>query len=68
MDFLNWYDWIAPTTPYASIFFGLIFSVVGATAVWFNTKKWKTTSIAMTAGLAVTFIGVFLLNLIGFYG
>lgn len=28
MIFLDWYDWIQPTNPYASLFFGVIFTIV----------------------------------------
>lgn len=67
MDFLNWYDWITPTNPYASIFFGVIFTIIIAFVVWFDTKVIKTTLITFLSGLAVTVIGVIILNLIGFY-
>jgi hypothetical protein len=68
MDFLNWYDWIQPTNPFASIFFGVIFSVIITIIVWFDTKEAKTTGIVFAAGIVVTIIGVFLLNIIGYYG
>lgn len=67
MDFLNWYDWITPTNPYASIFFGVIFTIIIAFVVWFDTKEIKTTLITFLSGLGVTVIGVIILNLIGFY-
>ncbi|WP_047984368.1 hypothetical protein [Ornithinibacillus californiensis] len=68
MDFLNWYDWIQPTNPFASILFGVIFSVIITIIVWFDTKEAKTTGIVFAAGIIVTIIGVFLLNIIGYYG
>lgn len=68
MDFLNWYDWITPTNPYASIFFGLIFTIIIAIVVWFDTKKVKTVLIASLTGLSVTVIGVIILHFIGYYG
>lgn len=67
MNFLNRYDWITPTNPYASIFFGVIFTIIIAFVVWFDTKVIKTTLITFLSGLAVTVIGVIILNLIGFY-
>lgn len=67
MDFLNWYDWITATNPYASIFFGIIFAIVSALAVWLDTKKIRTTIVTVATGLGVTFIGVLLLNAIGYY-
>lgn len=67
MDFLNWYDWITPTNPYASIFFGVIFTIIIALFVWFDTRKIKTALLTFLFGLVVTVIGVIILNLIGFY-
>jgi hypothetical protein len=68
MDFLNWYDWITPTNPFASIFFGIIFTVIVSFTVWVDTKKSRTVGIAAITGVTVTLIGVFVLNVIGFYG
>lgn len=67
MDFINWYDWIQPTNPFASIFFGIIFTLIITLVVWFETKGIKSTGIVFLAGLGVTIIGVILLNLIGYY-
>lgn len=67
MDFINWYDWIQPTNPFASIFFGIIFILIITLVVWFETKGIKSTGIVFLAGLGVTIIGVILLNLIGYY-
>ena len=68
MEFLSWYDWIQPTNPYASIFFGIIFTVIMALFLGFDTKKFQTVAIALVTGLSVTVIGVAILNFIGFYG
>ena len=67
MGFLNWYDWITPTNPYASIFFGVIITLITALIIWFDTKEIRTSVIALSTGICVTLIGVFLLNLIGYY-
>jgi len=67
MGFLNWYDWITPTNPYASIFFGVIFTLIIASMIWFDTKEIRTSVIALSTGIGVTLIGVFILNLIGYY-
>ena len=67
MSFLNWYDWITPTNPYAAVFFGIIFTIILAFVVWFDTKEMKTTLLTFLVGLGVTVIGVILLNLGGFY-
>ncbi|MCM3032809.1 hypothetical protein SFC55_19140 [Niallia taxi] len=67
MNFLHWYDWIQPTTPSASIIFGILFTVIAAATVWFNTRKKKSTGIAFLTGLSVTAIGVYILVVTGFY-
>jgi hypothetical protein len=67
MDFLSWYDWITPTNPFASIFFGIIFTIIGGITVWVNTKRLKTVLVTAITGIAVTGIGVAILNAIGFY-
>ncbi|WP_307336310.1 hypothetical protein [Metabacillus malikii] len=68
MDFLNWYDWIQPTNPYASLLFGVIFTIIIGFVIWLDKKHVKTVSVAVAAGLSVTFIGVAVLNWVGFYG
>lgn len=68
MDFLNWYDLILPTNPFASIFFGVIFTIVIACIVWFDSKEMKTTVVTCLTGFSVTIIGVIILNVIGYYG
>ena len=67
MGFLKWYDWMTPTNPYASIFFGVIFTLVIALTIWFDTKEIRTSVIALSTGIGVVLIGVFILNLIGYY-
>ncbi|MDR4887081.1 hypothetical protein RGU12_05875 [Fredinandcohnia sp. QZ13] len=39
MDFLSVNDWITPTNPYASLFFGLLFTIVVGVVVWLDTRK-----------------------------
>ncbi|WP_163970430.1 hypothetical protein [Oceanobacillus halotolerans] len=68
MGFVNWYDWIQPTNPYASIFFGIIFTVIIAAVVWFDTKEFKTIGVVFIIGIVVTFVGVLLLYTAGYYG
>ncbi len=68
MDFLNWYDWITPTNPFASLFFGVIFTVIIGMTVWIDTKNLRTTTLAIIVGVVVTICGVTLLNLAGYYG
>ncbi|MFC0014602.1 MULTISPECIES: hypothetical protein [Allobacillus] len=65
---INWFDFITPTTPFASIIFGLVFTLIIGLLVWLDTKEMKMTSIVIASSLMVVFTGVFLLNAIGFYG
>ena len=67
MGFINGYDWITPTNPYASIFFGVMFTLIIACVIWFETKEIRTSFITLSTGIVVTLIGVFILNLIGYY-
>ncbi|CAM3983083.1 hypothetical protein D1970_19320 [Mesobacillus zeae] len=41
MSFLNWYDVLTPTTPYAAAFFGIIFTIIMAATVWYKHKETK---------------------------
>ncbi|KMK94996.1 hypothetical protein [Rossellomorea marisflavi] len=67
MDFLSWYDWLTPTNPMVSIFFGLIFTVIVGVTVWWDTRKMKSAFVAALTGILVTVVGVAILNAIGFY-
>ncbi|NMH68371.1 hypothetical protein HF072_06215 [Bacillus sp. RO3] len=67
MDFLSWYDWITPSNPLASIFFGMVFTIICGITVWVTTKQVRTVLVTAIAGVAVTGIGVVLLHAIGFY-
>ncbi|WP_409294112.1 hypothetical protein V1498_12805 [Peribacillus sp. SCS-26] len=64
MDFLSWYDWITPTNPFASIFFGIIFTIIGGITVWVNTKRLRTVLLTAITGIAVTGIGVAILKIV----
>jgi len=68
MFLINWFDWITPTTPFASLFFGIIFTLIIAFSIWYETREKRTFFIATITGLCVTFIGVELLYLAGYYG
>lgn len=68
MDFLNWYDWITPTHPYASLFFGILFTLIIGIIAWFSTKEFKSTVIGMITGVVVVGIVTGVLNVAGFYG
>jgi type IV secretory pathway VirB6-like protein len=67
VDFLSWYDWITPTNPLASIFFGILFTIILGITVWVDTKQLRTVIVTAITGIAVTGIGVVILNAIGFY-
>ncbi|MCF6136650.1 hypothetical protein [Pseudalkalibacillus berkeleyi] len=67
MDFINWYDWITPTNPMASIFFGILFTIIIGITVWVESKEVKMLVVTTLTGIAVTLIGVSALTAIGFY-
>lgn len=67
MDFLSWYDWITPTNPLASLFFGILFTIILGITVWVDTKQLRTVFVIAITGIAVTGIGVIILNAIGCY-
>ncbi|CAH0343992.1 hypothetical protein [Bacillus sp. CECT 9360] len=67
MDWLHWYDWITPTNPFASIFFGILLSVIVAFSLWFETREKKTLLIALFSGTLASVIFVVILSSVGFY-
>jgi hypothetical protein len=67
MDFLSWYDWITPTNPLASLFFGILFTIIVGITVWVDTKQLRTVLVTAITGITVTGIGVAILNAVGFY-
>ncbi|MCE4052067.1 hypothetical protein [Bacillus sp. Au-Bac7] len=67
MSFLHWYDWIQPTNPYASFFFGIIFTIIIGITVWINTRKKTMAGFAVLAGISFSAIFVYILVLTGFY-
>ncbi|MCC3355552.1 hypothetical protein [Bacillus sp. REN16] len=67
MDFLSVNDWITPTNPYASLFFGLLFTIVVGVVVWLDTRKLKNLLIVLLTGSIVSIVGVIILQAVGFY-
>ena len=67
MDFLSWNDFIQPTNPIASIFFGLIFAVIVTAAAWLETREKKTAVVVFVTGVIVVIVGVFSLCMFGYY-
>ncbi|WP_042146383.1 hypothetical protein [Paucisalibacillus sp. EB02] len=67
MDFLSWHDFIQPTNPIASIFFGLIFAIIVTLAAWFETREKKTAVVFFAIGIIVVIVGVVVLNIFGYY-
>ncbi|KMK74688.1 hypothetical protein [Alkalihalobacillus pseudalcaliphilus] len=67
MDFLSWHDFITPTSPEASLFFGLIFVLICTAFVAVSSRSFKTT--IFTFILAALFVCgiVFLLDYLEFY-
>lgn len=67
MNFISWFDWITPTNPFASLFFGMIFTIILGITVWVETRNVKTVLITTITGIIITGIGVSLLSVIGYY-
>ncbi|MBM7648776.1 hypothetical protein JOC78_001722 [Bacillus ectoiniformans] len=67
MDFLSWYDWITPTNPFASLFFGVLVTIILGITVWVETKQFRIVLLTTVTGVVTTGIGVFTLNMIGYY-
>lgn len=67
MDWLNWYDLITPTNPFAAIFFGIIITLVVVIVIWIETKETKISILTLLVGWATTFVFVAVLYLFGFY-
>ncbi|KPL60108.1 hypothetical protein [Rossellomorea vietnamensis] len=67
MNWLNWNDFLAPSNPYAAVFFGIILTIVVAFSIWLETRQIRTLFIAIVSGGLTTIIGVGLLTMVGFY-
>lgn len=67
MDFLRINDWITPTNPYASLFFGLLFTIIVGIVVWIDTRRLKTLLVVLLTGGIVSIVGVLILQAAGFY-
>ncbi|WP_261134436.1 hypothetical protein [Bacillus sp. Marseille-Q3570] len=67
LKFISWFDWITPTNPFASLFFGILFTVIIGITVWVETKTAKTVLVTTVTGTVVSILGVMILNSIGFY-
>ena len=67
MDFLSINDWITPTNPYASLVFGLLFTILVGGVVWIDTRKLRTLLIVLLTGSIVSIVGVLVLQVVGFY-
>jgi hypothetical protein len=67
MDFLSLNDWITPTNPYASLFFGLLFTILVGGVVWIDTRKLRTLLVVLLTGSIVSIVGVLVLHVVGFY-
>jgi len=68
MDGLQWYDWIQPTNPFASIFFGILFSIIVAVIAWFDTKEIKKSILLFFISIIVAMVLVVILYVFGYYG
>lgn len=67
MDWLQFYDFLAPTNPYAALFFGIVFSGIVSTVVWVETKEKKMVFVVLITGCLASLAGVTILFFLGFY-
>ncbi|WP_096439441.1 hypothetical protein [Alteribacter populi] len=68
MNFIHWYDFITPTSPFAAMFFGILLTMIIALSMWFESKSAKTFLFAALSGSGATVLFVFLLTAFGAYG
>jgi len=64
MDWLQFYDLLTPTNPYAALFFGIIFTIIVAIVVWFETKEKKMVLTVFIVCCLVSLAGVTVLYLL----
>ncbi|MEH7383534.1 hypothetical protein V7138_23955 [Bacillus sp. JJ1533] len=67
MDFLSVNDWINPSNPYASLFFGFLVTMVVGVVVWLDTRRFNTLLIVLVTGSIVSIVGVIILQAVGYY-
>lgn len=67
MDWLHWYDFITPTHPFASIFFGVLVSIIAGVWIWAETRETKSSFFALFGGVGTTLMIVVFLYYFGFY-
>ncbi|QAS52946.1 hypothetical protein [Halobacillus litoralis] len=67
MSSISWFDWITPTNPVASLFFGILFTIIIGITVWVEARDLKTVVVTTITGIIVTCVGTAILNVIGFY-
>ncbi|ELK44895.1 hypothetical protein QRD89_11240 [Halobacillus sp. ACCC02827] len=68
MGVVHWYDWIIPTSPFASFLFGMLFTAATAGLAWWETRSKRVMLLVFSVGAVVTCVGVLLLKWIGHYG
>ncbi|ALC82876.1 MULTISPECIES: hypothetical protein [Bacillus] len=68
MNVIHWYDFLTPTTPMASITFGLVFTLLATIIIGFQFKSMRVAVFIFVICLIVTFGGTAFLNFIGYYG
>lgn len=67
MSWLSIHDFITPTNPWAALFFGLMFAIIMATFIWFETKEKRAFFIALLVVSMTSIIIVLCLYMLGFY-
>lgn len=65
---IHWYDLLTPTTPSASIIFGLIIAFLATIFIGFQSKSFRMAIFIFVICLIVTFGGTYLLDFFGYYG
>ncbi|SEQ93299.1 hypothetical protein [Piscibacillus halophilus] len=64
---INWYDWITPTTPFAAVVIGILFSMLIAFMVWYESREWKVFFAFLGLGVGVTLVGAGILDFFGYF-
>lgn len=65
---IHWYDWITPSNPFAALVTGILLVAIAAISYYYESKKLKGPLIVFIIGCMIVVAGVYLLDLIGFYG
>lgn len=67
MAIIGWFDWMNPTNPLASLFFGVLFAIALGVTVWFESRQWKKTILTTVVGIIAACVVVAILNMTGYF-